>query len=250
MVRDQPDSRLGQAGVAHVLVGDLSEPTLAEEDQHHLGVVRRLRVGDRITVGDGRGSWRLAVVSAPHATKKRRGLVIEFISEIFHEIELEPKIVIGFVVPSMDRAAWAIQKMTEIGVDEVHLLRSRHSSTRMEGFSSTGREYLKLQKVIREAAMQSRAPYLPKLFPIIDLPDFLATFPNSSICTPSGQNFLGLDSPVVIGPEGGFAVEEVLSFAKTITLGRQILRSETAAVVAVGTLSLLRDGLIVKCKES
>ena len=52
------DGALGRGGAPHVFVDDLDAPTLADDDRHHLGRALRLRVGDPLTLTDGRGRWR------------------------------------------------------------------------------------------------------------------------------------------------------------------------------------------------
>lgn len=235
---------LALSGVAHVIVDDISAAELAEEDQHHLGTVRRLRSGDSITLGDGRGLWRTAVLRLREKGRGRRRLGLEFTSEVFSESREEPPIIIGFCLPSLDRASWALQKMTELGVDRVHLLHSQFSSTRLAGLEEGGRELVRLQKVVREAGMQCRAAFLPRLEPIITLESFAEMYPTCGACTLGGDSLLQLDVPVAVGPEGGFAHSELELFSRKFDLGRNILRSETAAVVVSGVLSLQRAGLL------
>ena len=235
---------LALSGVAHVIVDDITTVELAEEDQHHLGTVRRLRSGDPITLGDGRGGWRTAVLRLGDKGRGRKPLDLEFTSEVFSEAREEPPIVIGFCLPSLDRASWALQKMTELGVDRVCLLHSQFSSTRQAGLEEGGRELARLQKVVKEAGMQSRAAFLPILEPLMSLESFAAIYPTSGVCTLGGDSMLELGITVVVGPEGGFTRSELALFSRKIDLGRNILRSETAAVVVSGVLSLQRAGLL------
>ncbi|TAN28103.1 MAG: 16S rRNA (uracil(1498)-N(3))-methyltransferase [Actinomycetota bacterium] len=235
---------LAESGIAHVIAQDLLAPELSEDVQHHLGTVRRLRTGDAITVGDGDGRWRTAILARDARGSNRGGIRIEFSSEIFEEARLSPEIVAGFCLPSLDRARWALQKMTEIGVDTVHLLYSTFSSTRRSGLEAGGSEYEKLLDVVREAAMQSRSPYLPRIVPIDSLENFVNMYPKCGVCTYSGESALIASEPVVIGPEGGFSDFELELFSRKYSLGRNVLRSETAAVLITGVLAMKRSGLL------
>lgn len=231
---------LALAGKAHVLVEDLGSPVLSLEDRHHLGVVRRLKDGESITLGDGYGGWRTAVVKKATSNRKSKEIDIEPFGDIKHEPKLNPKIIIGFVVPALDRATWAVQKMTELGVDEIHLLNSEYSSSRFESLSFDGKDYLKLKKVIRESVMQCRAPYLPNLVPILEFDEFISDHPECAMCSPFGDDELLPGVPTIIGPEGGFSVREMSMVGKKVGLSSNILRSETAAVAASAAMSLAR----------
>ncbi len=235
---------IAESGIAHVLAEDLLVAELGEADQHHLGTVRRLRSGDPITVGDGKGRWRTAVILRGNKGSGKSGIQIEFSSEIFEESRPLPEIVAGFCLPSLDRARWALQKMTEIGVDSVHLLYSTHSSIRRSGLESGGHEFGKLLEVVREAAMQSRSPFLPKLVPIDSIENFVAAHPKCGVCTYGGKSGLSVGDPVVIGPEGGFSDSELELFVRRYSLGNNVLRSETAAVLVSGVLAMKRSGLL------
>lgn len=240
MCKDLNRPVLAQLGVAHVLVENIESPELAINDQHHLGVVRRLKNGDLITLGDGRGRWRTATVSVLAQGRRSKGVDLTYLGDIFTESRLLPKIVIGFVVPALDRASWAVQKMTELGVDEIHLLYSKYSSTRIEGLDEAGKEFHKLTRVIREAAMQSRTAHLPELFPIVSLQEFLQYHSECILCTLGSPEVLTPNFPVIIGPEGGFSDEELEMVPRHASLVGNILRSETAVVAASAFLTMTR----------
>lgn len=240
MQKDTNRPALPQAGVAHVLVDDLESPELGLDDQHHLGVVRRLKSGDLITLGDGRGRWRGASVSIVAQGRRSKGVELNQLGQIFTESRLSPRIVIGFVVPSLDRASWAVQKMTELGVDEIHLLHSKYSSTRIEGLDGSGKEFQKLNRVMREAAMQSRSAYLPELVPVASFQEFVQYHSESILCTFGSGESLNPNSPVIVGPEGGFSEDELEMVPRHASLSGNILRSETAVVAASAFLTMTR----------
>lgn len=240
MHKDFNRPKLPEAGIAHVLVEDLESPDIGLDDQYHLGVVRRLKSGDLITLGDGKGRWRQATLSIVAQGRRSKGIVLSNLGEIFTEPRLSPRIVIALTVPALDRASWAVQKMTELGVDEVHFLHSRYSSTRIEGLDGSGKEFQKLARVMREAAMQSRVPYLPELFPITSFRDFVQYHSECILCTYGTDDVPDPDFPVIIGPEGGFSDEELEMVPKHASLSGNILRSETAAVAASAYLTMKR----------
>jgi RsmE family RNA methyltransferase len=79
--------------------------------------------------------------------------------------------------------------------------------------------------------MQSRRTWLPTIHSITALADVLA-MPGCAIAEPGGVEISQEHRIVVIGPEGGFATDELTTQVPTVSLGESILRAETAAIVA------------------
>ena len=79
--------------------------------------------------------------------------------------------------------------------------------------------------------MQSRRTWLPSIRSITALADVLA-MPGCAIAEPGGVEISREHHIVVIGPEGGFAPDELTTQVPTVSLGESILRAETAAIVA------------------
>lgn len=233
------EPQLAKAGRAHVLVDDIEQPILSPEDSYHLSIVRRLKDGETITLGDGRGSWRMAVIV--RSSRKSKEIDFELLGDAQQEKKPFPKIVVGFVMPSLDRATWAVQKMTELGVDEIHLLGSEFSVARIDSLGPQGKDFSKLKKVIRESVMQCRSPYSPEVFPVVSLCEFVFDHPGCAMCVPFGEAELTLGVPTIIGPEGGFTHDEMSIVSKKVGLSSNILRSETAAVAVAAVMAISRS---------
>jgi 16S rRNA (uracil1498-N3)-methyltransferase len=217
---------------AHVFVDDIDNPALDPADRHHLERVLRLRPGERVTVSDGAGCWCVCEF----------GLVLEPVGEVVVEPEPEPPITVAFAVPKGDRPEWAVQKLTEVGVDHIVLLHTDRSVVRWEG-ERAERQRERLERVAREASMQSRRRWLPE----VDGPlafEEVADWPGAALCVPGGDP-PDLDRPVaLIGPEGGWSPSEHAASHGSLGLGSTVLRVETAAVVAGTLLVALRTGLV------
>jgi 16S rRNA (uracil1498-N3)-methyltransferase len=124
-----------------------------------------------------------------------------------------------------------VQKLTELGIDEIiPLAPTRHSVVKWDDARAAKNEE-RLRKIAREAAMQSRRTWLPSISSITALDDVLA-MPGCAIAEPGGCEITRDHHIVVIGPEGGFASEELTTAVPTVSLGESILRAETAAIVA------------------
>jgi len=215
--------------VAHVFVDDLGSPQLDDNDRHHLSRVLRVRDGESITVGDGKGAWRVCEWSDGD---------VRAAGDIVTSVAPSPHVGIAFAPVKGDRNEWAVQKLTEIGVDHIVLLApTRRSVVR---WSNVEKQLEKLRVVAREAAMQSRRTWLPTVSGLISLADALAT-PGAAVADPTG-NALHASTPtlVIIGPEGGFDADEIPASAARISLGDTILRAETATLVAATLLTARR----------
>ncbi|MFM7898860.1 MAG: RsmE family RNA methyltransferase [Actinomycetota bacterium] len=216
--------------VAHVFVDDLGSPQLHDNDRHHLGRVLRLRDGESVSASDGRGRWRTCVWNDGD---------LRVAGDIVATAAPAPRIGVAFAPVKGDRNEWAVQKLTEVGIDHIVLLApTRRSVVR---WSNVEKQLEKLRVVAREAAMQSRRTWLPTVSGLVSLADALAT-PGAAVADPTG-NALHATTPalVIIGPEGGFDADEIPANAARISLGDTILRAETATLVAATLLVARRS---------
>lgn len=220
--------------VAHVFVDQLETPSLSDTDEHHLSRVLRLRDGESVTASDGRGGWRSCVWA--DGTLRASGDVVTVAAP-------PQRIGVAFVPVKGDRNEWSVQKLTEIGVDDIILLApTRHSVVR---WSDADKQLRKLRVVAREAAMQSRRVWLPAVSGLVSLLDALA-MPGAAVADPAASPAApNLASPalIVVGPEGGFDDDEIPANVPRVSLGDTILRAETATLVAATLLAARRSAV-------
>jgi 16S rRNA (uracil1498-N3)-methyltransferase len=204
---------------------------LAAEDRHHLERVLRLRAGDEVTVSDGAGGWR----------RCRFGPALEPVTDVARVARPEPRVTVAFAPVKGDRPEWAVQKLTELGVDRIVPLRAGRSVVR---WPDGGAQVARLRRVAREAAVQSRRLWLPEVDDVVAF-DVLARDGGAALAHPGGRP-PSLAWPVVlIGPEGGWDDRELAMGTPLVGLGPQVLRTETAAVVAGALLCGLRSGTVL-----
>ena len=209
---------------AHVFVDQLDSPALGDDDQHHLGRVLRLRDGESVTASNGRGQWRACVW---------RDGALEVVGEVVASAPPSVRCAVAFTPVKGDRNEWAVQKLTEIGIDEVIILApTQHSVVR---WSDADKQLRKLRVVAREAAMQSRRVWLPSVVGLAALHEVCAG-DAAAVADPNGVALHAGVSLVVVGPEGGFAEEELPAGVPRVQLGDTILRAETATLVAATLL--------------
>lgn len=223
--------------------------SLGEAAAHHAGV-KRLAVGDvvRLSGGDGRRA------TGSIAELAKRTLVIDVEADSFEEVPAPPRVELWAPVGDRDRMLMLAEKCVELQASAwrpVVYGRSRSVSPRGEG--EAFREKVRLRMV--SALEQSGGAWLPEAEPEVSLEQAIAALPNAQrgdnlLLDPDGES-LGdvlrtLDGPVriALGPEGGLEESERAHFLRagwrTVSLGANILRFETAGLAA---LAIVRSHL-------
>ncbi|MEP7201137.1 MAG: RsmE family RNA methyltransferase [Ilumatobacteraceae bacterium] len=214
-----------RGSAAHVFVDSLDDPQLSTDDDHHLRRVLRVRKADEITLGDGAGAWVVARL-------KTEGVSVE--SEPMFEPAPRPAAVVS-AIPKGDRPEWIVQKLTEIGVSSIGFMDCARSVVRWDA-GRAGRQIERMRRVAREAAMQSRRLWLPEVLDLVQFGE-ATTSPGCAIADPAGDALTDDVETVLVGPEGGFTEGELSSVDSRVTLSRNVLRVETAALAAAFLLT-------------
>jgi 16S rRNA (uracil1498-N3)-methyltransferase len=224
---------------------DGERATLAGPEGHHAVAVQRLRVGEQLLLGDGRGGIATAVVTGTG----RSTLELE-ITERRREEPPAPRLVVVQGIGKGDRSELAVQAMTEAGVDEIVPWPALRSVVRWRG-ERGDRAWQRWVLIAREAAKQARRSWLP----VVSEPAATAAVaergragtivvlheeaerPLSTVPLPADGDLL-----VIVGPEGGVAPAELTAFeeagAVAVRLGPTVLRTSTAGVAALAVLNL------------
>jgi 16S rRNA (uracil1498-N3)-methyltransferase len=201
-----------------------------------------VREGETVTAADGYGRWRVFTV----ASSERGRVELHAVSALAHEPPLVPRLTVACALTKGEKPELAVQKLTELGVDRVLLLQAARSVVRWDDAKSAA-ALDRLQRVAREAGTQSRRARVP----IVDGPvgvGELARVPGLVVAAVDGTSASELPAPagdewvVAIGPEGGFDAAELatMDHAPRLTLGRFVLRAETAAIATAAALSARR----------
>lgn len=214
-----------------LFVESIDDPELSRDDFHHIAKVLREPEGAPIVVCDGAGSWRRATLAlrpadlGPVATVPAPALPIA----------------VGFALIKGDRPELVVQKLTELGVDEIVPLVTDNGVVRWKGDRAV-KQRERLQRVAREASMQCRRTHLPVIGEIRTYDQFHAESPAILRCDAGGMSFgeafeaarlQHCDRLVLaVGPEGGWSERERLLGGVVVTVGDHILRAETASIAA------------------
>lgn len=217
-------------------------------EHQHLTKVMRLDVGDLVTLFDGSGCEFQATITnvQRHCTQLR----IESQEAVSRELSFE--LTVGVALPKGDRQQWLVEKCVEIGVTRMIPLETARGVAQPQPKSLD-----RLTRWIVAASKQSRRNLLMQVTSPETLREFasraneqpvLVAHPNAS--ERFGQ--VGMTTcrqadriTVAIGPEGGFSGEELdqatAAGCQIVSLGKRILRIETATVALVSAITLWRD---------
>ena len=218
--------------------------TLQGETAHHLGRVLRAQPGQLYELSDGESVW-LARVDLVERDRIDFALVEELPA---FPAPLKTTLLLSVV--KFDAFEWALEKATELGVARVVPLAAARSEKALVGAAAKRSERWK--KILFEAAQQSRRVQLPVLEPLAK-PEaaFAAQYEGLAVllsesgeAVPLREILSGADAAaatLAIGPEGGwteseFAAARAGSFREA-SLGRLILRTETAVVASLAVLN-------------
>jgi len=217
----------------------------ALESKHIIKVLRRKR-GDQLQITNGRGDFFVATITDDRVKK-----CAVTITEVSHTIPRKHWLHMA-VAPTKtnDRFEWFLEKATEIGVNEITPIICERSERKIVKID-------RLKKVVQAAMKQSFQSYLPKINEAISLREFLEA-PKEGLlfmahCEEDQEKHelkrrVAPDKHVtiLIGPEGDFSPEEIKRATHQgflpVSMGRNRLRPETAAVVACTTVAIINNG--------
>jgi 16S rRNA (uracil1498-N3)-methyltransferase len=218
----------GIAGLNHVL---------SEAESTHCTRVLRLAEGHIVHLADGHGTLYTARITAANP----KACAVEIISKEA-DYKRHPYKLHLAVAPTknMERFEWLLEKITEIGIDEITPLLCEHSERRV-----LKRE--RMEKILVAAMKQSLKAQLPLLHDMTPAAEFVKQdFSAKKLiahCAPGEKTALPKalrgcrDALILIGPEGDFSSEEIAAALQhgfeAVTLGDTRLRVETAGIFAV-----------------
>ena len=219
---------------------------LPEDEAHHALKVLRKKIGDKITVVDGKGGEYESIFENVNALNcklkiiNRKNNIGGLLKHSIH---------IGISPPkSHDRLEWFIEKSVELGIQEISFILTENSE----------RKNVKLNRILKRtisSMKQSLKALIPKINDMVSVKEFIENCANSKkfIAHLGEEETCHLiklaptqsDYCILIGPEGDFSSSEIKKSQKfgflPVTLGNNRLRTETAGVVACHILNLVNE---------
>lgn len=216
---------------------------------YHARKVLRLKAGDRIILFDEEGNEYEAEMLRYHSKEKMEAKVL---GELERDVEMTERIHLVLGLCRSRQFELALQKCTEIGVHSIIPLETDHSILKSE---DAGKKIDRWEKIVLDATKQSARTHVPKVnfpqtlealvqnFDITADNTLFASVSDNVVSLKDGVKKIGRadDIYVVIGPEGGFSPKE-MKFAEEqnwnfVSLGKTVLRTETAAIFLTSILS-------------
>ncbi len=218
----------------------LLDPIILEGDEaNHIVKVLRMKKGDSLTIFDGSGNCADGVIDSVDG----KTVTVNALKRYPSDTEPKLKITLFQGIPKNPKMDLIIQKATELGVVEVVPVNTKRIVAKIDKDAKVER----LQRIAFEAAKQCGRAYIPKVSYPISFEEAIkrmqkmdgAIIPYE--CEKDGRinNAVNSDMQslgILIGPEGGFEESEVKraedAGIKRVTLGKRILRTETAGLIA------------------
>lgn len=238
-----------------ILAGQILE--LPSAVAHHAARVLRLEPGDEVVLFNGDGGEFMSVIS--RISKQGVAVVVERHVQVERESPLT--ILLAQAVCMGEKMDWIVQKAVELGVTRIQPLITKQSVVRLSGERGEKR-VSHLQKVVISACEQCGRNHVPEVLPLATLQNWLGRQTESCRTSSGSPDACFMLSPfatkglrdfkhpsnigsitLLVGPEGGFTQDEeaaamVADFIP-LRLGHRILRTESAALAAMGAMQAL-----------
>lgn len=229
--------------------------TITGADVNHIRNVLRMKQGERIRVSNQEGRDYFCKI----AEVGEDFVQADIVSEDESGTELPSKIYLFQAIPKGDRMETVIEKAVELGVYEIIPVAMKYCVVKLDEKKAAAR-VKRWQAIAESAAKQSKRSIIPVIHPVMTYREALEYANTCDIRLVPYENELGMQGTraalakvksgcsisVMIGPEGGFAEEEIEAAIETmdvISLGKRILRTDTAGICTMSMLMMtLEEG--------
>lgn len=213
------------------------------EDVKHISKVLRCRIGEELEICDNDNNEYICEIT--NIDKSQVELNIVEVVDIERESDLKIKVYQG--LPKGPKMEMILQKLTEVGVDEIILVQTKRTVVKVDD-KKEDKKIERWERIIYEAAKQSKRGKIPKLRGVLSFKEALADMKENDFNIAPYENertksikqaIKGVDIKnigIFVGPEGGFEDTEIKAIeeigGQSVSLGPRILRTETASLVA------------------
>ena len=221
---------------------------LSKDDEHHILHVMRMKKGDEIEVVDNQKLYLCRLNGT-------NPLSVSMVHEIASNVEISEVVTLLYALTKGDKIDLVLQKATELGVKNIALIQSERTVVKYDN-KDIDKKIQRFQKIMKEASEQSHRLVVPNLIGIYSLKQLpkeafsdLNYIAYEKEAGDTKAAFADVDKnksvSILVGPEGGFSEEEVNNLVKQgfirTSLGKRILRAETAAIYALSVLGYLLE---------
>jgi 16S rRNA (uracil1498-N3)-methyltransferase len=227
---------------------DTGELAVVEGDEgFHAATVRRIRPGEDVILSDGVGGLAHCVVEQAG----RDGLSAR-VQERWTIAPPQPPVTVVQALPKAERSELAIELATEAGADAFLAWQAARCVARWDG-ARADKGLRRWRAVARAAAQQSRRAHIPSVDGVLSTTELVQRIPAAATAVVLHESATGRltdlalaqakSVTLIVGPEGGIAPDELAALtgagAVAVRLGPTVLRTSTAAAVALGALGVL-----------
>ena len=224
--------------------------TITGPDVNHIRNVLRMKPGEAVRISDGKGSCYDGTID----TLQSDEIIVRLTGEKMESTELPVEVVLFQGLPKSDKMEWIIQKNTELGVGAIVPVATSRAVVKLDEKKADSK-VKRWNGIAEAAAKQSKRTLIPEVRSVLSFKQALlesATFDVKLMPYENAEGMAftrkcigeirpGAKVAVFIGPEGGFSEEEVKGASEMgflpITLGRRILRTETAGMSVLSMIS-------------
>ena len=228
--------------------------TICGEDYNHIKNVLRMHPGEKLTVRGTDGSGEEYVFEIVSFSDNQVNCRLLSVKE--SEVELPVRVMLFQGLPKADKMDFIVQKTVEMGITEIVPVEMHRSIVKLTG-DKRRKRVMRWQSIAEAAAKQSRRAVIPQVNVILTYKEALQyaasaadliLVPYEAMADEAGNGTRALleslkpgqTAAVFVGPEGGFEESEIGAAleigAKTVSLGKRILRTETAALAFLAFL--------------
>lgn len=218
-------------------------------DVNHMKNVLRMHVGERVTVSDGEGITYLCTVE----DYEEKTAILHIESQEMSTSELPSEICLFQGLPKQEKMEWIVQKSVELGVSKVVPVSMKRCVVKLDA-KKAAKKQERWQEIAKSAAKQSGRSVVPTVENVMSFKESLEEAKKFDIVLVPYECAEGMAETkalieniqpgqsigIFIGPEGGFEEAEIeillAQGAHTITLGKRILRTETAGLTTLSVL--------------
>lgn len=228
--------------------------TITGRDVNHIKNVLRMRPGEKIRVSSASGRDYFCEI----AELGDDFVQADLLDEEAHSTELASKIYLFQALPKGDRMEYVIQKAVELGVYEIIPVAMKYCVVKLDA-KKAANKIKRWQAISESAAKQSKRSMIPRIHPAMTFAEAveyartcdvnIVPYENEEGMSAAAQALQKLEPgksvSVIIGPEGGFSKEEIEAVREdmdVISLGRRILRTDTAAICTMSMLMMHLEG--------
>lgn len=224
-----------------------AEMVIKDVDAKHISKVLRMQPGDKIQIVSDDGVTAIAEIVSLQADN----VVVKCLEKLTESHEPSVKITLAQGLAKGEKMDFIIQKAVEMGASSIVPVAMEHSVVRLEG-AKADKKVERWQKIAEAAAKQSKRDIIPQVQPVQTMQQMLDNNDlQHKIIAYECEDRLGLktalqscnnlqDLLLIIGPEGGISEFELELARKNgavpVSLGKRILRAETAGVVALSAI--------------